>query len=127
METVKTYRAGSEVSLTVSIGKGNAKYIRFDVLSNGGSEYKTSDKSLQKALENHSRYGELFKCVAEVNADTQEKKVSNTMGETKITVSSIAEAKDYLVEKLGMERTRLKNKEAICRAAKKNGIVFVGI
>ena len=127
METVKTYRAGSEVSLTVSIGKGNAKHIRFDVLSNGGSEYKTNDKSLQKALENHSRYGELFKCVAEVNADTQEKKVSNTMGETKITVSSIAEAKDYLVEKLGMERTRLKNKEAICRAAEKKGIVFVGI
>lgn len=127
METVKTYRAASEISLTVSIGKGNAKHIRFDVLSNGGSEYKTSDKSLQKALENHSRYGELFKCVAEVNADTQKKKVSNTMGETKITVSSIAEAKDYLVEKLGMERTRLKNKEAICRAAEKNGIVFVGI
>ncbi len=127
METVKTYRAASEISLTVSMGKGNAKHIRFDVLSNGGSEYKTSDKSLQKALENHSRYGELFKCVAEVNADTQKKKVSNTMGETKITVSSIAEAKDYLVEKLGIERTKLKNKEAICRAAEKNGIVFVGI
>lgn len=127
METVKTYRAASEISLTVSMGKGKAKHIRFDVISNGGSEYKTGNKSLQMALENHSRYGDLFKCVAEVNADTQKKNASNAIEETKITVSSIAEAKDYLVEKMGIERTKLKNKEAICRAAKKNGIVFVGI
>lgn len=123
----KTYRAASEISLTVNIGKCRTKHIRFDVLSNGGSEYKTSDRSLQKALENHSRYGELFNCVSMETANEQKKEETPVPVEMKIKVSSMVEAKDYLVEQKGIERTRLKDKESIFRMAEKNGIVFVGI
>lgn len=46
---------------------------------------------------------------------------------TKITITCLDDAKDYLSEKFGISRTKLRSKKAIEEAAADNGIEFVGI
>ena len=46
---------------------------------------------------------------------------------TKITITCLDDAKDYLSEKFGISRTKLRSKKAIEEAAAENGIEFVGI
>lgn len=46
---------------------------------------------------------------------------------TTISVSCLDDAKDYLSDKFGISRTKLRSKKSIIEAAEQNGIVFEGI
>lgn len=128
MGTIKTYKASSEISITIRLPKKANKHIRFDVLSNGSSVFSTGDKDIQSAIEKHSRFGELFTLVD--TQETKEEREKETVIVPKlkeVSVGSIAEAKDYLAETFEVERTKLADKDSIVRAAAEHGIEFVGI
>lgn len=58
--TLKTYTSKSNVSVRVSLPYGTSALITFTPQIDGGSKFETTDLSIQKALESHSKYGKLF-------------------------------------------------------------------
>lgn len=124
------------MAISVTLPNGAHKHIKF-LPRSGGSVYYSSDESEQMALESHRSFGKAFKLMAEpaaapmsaasvakkaaAQAVSAEKKVSE------IKVSDLAAAKDYLCDRFGLSRTKLRSQKAIEDAAKENGIVFIGI
>jgi len=58
--TLKTYKAKSSLSLSVPIGNGTNAYISFATQVDGTSVFKTTDTTLQSALESYNKYGKLY-------------------------------------------------------------------
>lgn len=54
------YRSFSQISVSVLMPSGQSKRVCFDPLSDGTSQFRTSDEQLQRALERHPRYRRLF-------------------------------------------------------------------
>lgn len=59
------------------------------------------------------------------NTDDSEDDSGNEL--TTISVSCLDDAKDYLSDKFGISRTKLRSMKSIIEAAEQNGIVFEGI
>lgn len=130
------YIAGTSVVLSVSLGGGKTKHVRFSPVTGGKSVYYTKDEALQKALERHARYGTLFRkdeSYGRAVAKKPVKAVAKTAvaaAETKIeevAVSDLGQAKDYLARRFGVGRSNMKTKAAILAAAQRNNIVFTGL
>lgn len=102
--------------------------LAFNPLTGGGSYFETSDEQLQKAIEGNANYGKTFvgmeveEQAAPVHVDNEEQK-----GPKQVKVTNLDDAKDYLAEKFGLSRTKLRSKAAIMAAAEENGIEFTGI
>ena len=58
---------------------------------------------------------------------TEEESTEEATGLTKVPVTCLDDAKEYLSEKFGISRTKIRSKKAIEEAAAENGIEFVGI
>ena len=133
------------MSLSVKLSTGKSAHITFSPLTGGGSTFVTDNAMLQRALEAHPKYGKLFKAVqaplsrdegvvssesgagAPLSRDEgvgSSEEVSTTV---KIEVSCLDDAKEYLVEKFGISRTKLRSTKAIKEAAAAHDIEFVGI
>ena len=124
---MKTYKAKSQISLTVVINGGNA-HVTFSPLTGGGSMYTTSDVELQKALEAHPKFGRLFKAVEEKPVVAPKKVAAPKKTEdNKVKVTSADDAKEYLIDKFGISRTKLRSIAAIKEMAASKGIEFIGI
>ena len=133
----KKYVSKSHVAVSVLTGNGNV-HISFTPKTGGGSVYYTESEDIQKGLRSHPRYGKLFKeddseelleaakAKAAAEAEEMKKKApkKTDSGMTKIEVACLDDAKDYLVDKFGISRTKLRTKTAIMDAAKKNKIEF---
>lgn len=105
-------------------------HIRFEELGNGCSQYVTSDKEVQKELELRKSYGNIFKgevvetpTIVEEPESSEETKVEKKQ----VHVSSLVEAKEYLVQNCEMGRTQLRSKESILASAEENNIEFIGL
>lgn len=61
MGQVKTYRAKSDISISVALGNGKNAHISFLSVTGSGSVFRTDDEELQKALERHYKFGKLFR------------------------------------------------------------------
>lgn len=59
--------------------------------------------------------------------DTDAKSTSESTDGNIVEVESIADAKDYLVEKFGIDVRELRSREKIVEAAESNGVFFKGI
>lgn len=136
MAIIKTYRAKTAVSLNIVLPSKKSQHITFTPLSNGTSTYTTDNETIQQALENHYRFGSLFRLYSTRDTEGQtttvveEKKnvkPAQVAAVTKITVSDIAAAKDYLADKFGVSRTAMRSTTAILQQAKAHGIEFEGI
>ena len=57
---IVVYRSFSQISVSVLMPSGLSKRVCFDPLSDGTSQFRTSDELLQQALERHPRYRRLF-------------------------------------------------------------------
>ncbi len=93
------------------------------------------------ALERHRKFNELFYLVDEVSSSEEIKKQTPILeqqteegaskdGEsqlTKITVSDLASAKDYLAETFGLVRSSMRSQKTVVEKAAENGIVFEGL
>lgn len=90
----------------------------------------TDDKDMQTALERHSRFGKLFKLdVYYKDEPVEEEPVEEVPEATTNTVkvASLEDAKEYLVDKFGISRTKLRSKKQIMDAAEAHNIEFEGI
>lgn len=139
---LKVYIATTQVAININFEDGSYKHIAFEPKTKGGSVYYSRDEKEQAAIESHYKFGSLFKLSAveteAVNAENQTNTESSDSGDgqegdapqkvhKEIRVNDIAEAKDYLCEKFGLSRTKLRSTKAITDAAQANGIVFIGI
>ncbi|WP_314815277.1 hypothetical protein [Hoylesella nanceiensis] len=133
----KYYSSDSHIAINVLLENGNSMHIAFTPISNGGSVYNTEVEAIQNALENHSRYNDLFVLDREedtnapIEEPTQNTEEDPNQGEEsnirKVRVHDLGEAKDYLAETFGVSRTSLRGQKAILEAAKANNIEFEGL
>lgn len=138
----KKYIAKTHVSLTIYYDNGAAKHVSFNQLTGGGSIYYSSCEAEQKALENHCKYGRLFKLdpsfgsqpsvVAPVAAPAASPSAAAVSGNVpgavrQVTVASLPDAKEYLANNCGVSRSKLRSAAAIHEAAAANNIEFIGI
>lgn len=184
----KVYKANSVAHIVVVVN-GKSRRVSFAAKTGGGSTFRTDDEALQKAIESHYRFGELFH-LAETIEDKKPKKAakstdkpadkpaptdtvqdadeqnptegnttdetsSNIEGEqsqtvqdannaenedddnqevedeqpnlTKVNVTDLEDARDYLSDKFGISRSKIRSQKAVREAAEANGIVFVGL
>lgn len=61
--TTKTYRANTNVSINIVFVNRKNLHISFMPQSDGSSVFVTSDEAVQKAIENHCKFGSLFRLV----------------------------------------------------------------
>lgn len=127
----KQYISDVQIAINIILSNGKNKHIAFIPLSNGSSVFATDDADIQNALERHKRFDELFtlgKVVKEEPKKEEAKEVVNNSNVIRmVAVNDIGEAKDYLAENFGLNRTSLRSEKAIVAAAKANGIQFKGI
>jgi hypothetical protein len=128
---MKTYRSNSIVHIGVIRPNGSKVRVSFDALTGGGSLYSTSDEGIQYGLEHHIGFGKIFRLDESVIDDQPVSPVAQDE-EVKpqvlvVNVSNLDDAKEYLVEKFGLSRTKLRSRAAILDAAGENGIEFIGI
>ncbi|MCU6767834.1 hypothetical protein OCV73_02530 [Barnesiella propionica] len=145
---LKRYIAKTNISVNIILPSGKSTHITFSPLTGGSSVFYTDDKDIQQGLKQHRKMGKLFKEDAlpgeaeikkiekqiiltetegAINRDMEDNKESGTNGSTIIYVSCLEDAKDYLSEKFGISRTKLRSTKAIKEAAEANGITFEGI
>lgn len=184
----KVYKANSIAHIVVVVN-GKSRRVSFAAKTGGGSTFRTDDEALQKAIESHYRFGELFhlaetiedkkpkKAVKptdkpadkpaptdteqgddgqepaedettdetssdiegeqsqiEQDADETENEEDDTQGTedeqpnlTKVNVTDFEDARDYLSDKFGISRSKIRSQKAVKEVAEANGIVFVGL
>ena len=132
----KHYISDSHIAINVTLDGGESVHLSFIALSNGGSVFSTDSEELQKAIERHYRFGDLFtldhieepKNTSETaNEEYTSVKESEDGNIQKITVNDLGEAKNYLADTLGISRTSLRSLKTILEVAKANNIEFVGL
>lgn len=121
----KRYSSSARVVIGVVLDDGSNMRIAFHPMTGGGSYFVTSSERLQKAIEGHSGYGKTF-----IGNDVAEEQkpaavAEEPKGPKQIKVSSIEDAKDYLADRFGLSRTKLRSKAAITEAAAANNIEFI--
>lgn len=123
----KRYTSSARVVIGIVTDNGGNMRLAFNPLTGGGSYFETSDEQLQKAIERNSGFGRSFVCHEVVEEETPAPVVEEPKGPKQVKLTSLDDAKDYLAEKFGISRTKLRSKAAIIAAAEENGIEFTGI
>ena len=136
---LKEYRAKSTIGVTINLPKGGTRRVSFSGNSEGKSVFYTDDKDVQDALEHHSLFGTLFRLVgasnvveespADMEETPHEEQPDDQGGEDIIHLPfvNLSDAKDYLADRFGVSRTRIRTREDVKRYAAQNGVVFDGI
>lgn len=128
----KKYEASTIVAITVQTGKFHRR-VSFTQLSNGKSYFITDSEALQQAIENHPFFKSgLIRLKAETaNVPSAKTEETNEANETevpelrKITMAGQSDAVDYLAEKFGISRSKLRSQKAIAEAGAVHGVEFV--
>ena len=118
---MKVYKSSSIIAINVRLDSGKYKHISFDSTTTG-SELFVEDEALQKAIERHPNYNKMF--TAETMVKQEPVKIEEEVESSVVHVNDETEAKEYLADKFGISRTKLKTMSQIKKAAKKNGIEF---
>lgn len=147
---IKTYKANTNISINVVLPSSKKNlHIAFVPMSDGSSVFSTDNEEIQKGIERHYKFGSLFRFVGVSNAkkpkhasdksgmenenasqiDPEETADENEGDSTvtKVSVTDLSSAKDYLAEKFGISRTSLRSAKAIMEQAALHGIEFEGI
>ena len=135
---IKHYISDSHIAINVTLESGESIHLSFIALSNGGSVFSTDNEDLQKAIEQHYRFGDLFNLdhieeVKNTSETANEDDGHSSVGESesdnihKIAVNDLGEAKNYLADTLGISRTLLRSLKTIVEVAKANNIEFEGL
>lgn len=135
---LKKYTSKTHPSVNIVLPSGKSLHVSFTPITGGSSVYYTKDEAVQKGLESHYKFGKLFKLAATIDEEKlaaakqaeeeAAKKAADGEGKLKeITVACVDDAKDYLSEKYGVSRTKIRSIKAVQEAAATYGIVFVGI
>lgn len=132
---LKKYKAKSCISLSIQLATGGSTHVSFTPLTGGGSVFYTDNEKIQSGLENHPKFGKLFRSeelpVSSPSEDTpneivdDETKNVNGSALRKVKVLCNDDAKDYLADKFNVSRSKLRSRSQIEDFGKKNGIEFV--
>lgn len=115
---------------------GRQKRLSFTPQTLGGSVYFSRDEVEQRAIESHPWFGDkvfLREAIDEekMAEEARKKEEQNTKkAESDIVthkVTSLSDAKDYLAERFGISRSRLRTKAAIMSSAKEHGVILEGL
>ena len=118
----KTYKAKTCISVNVRLKSGKSKYITFTPQTLGTSIYTTANTDIQNALERHPRFGKSFNMVEEqAEAAPVAEQVSQEKEEIVKAFRCLDDAKEYLADKFGVSRTKLKTRAAAEETAKAHG------
>lgn len=111
--------------------------IVFEGKTMGCSVYMTRDPKVQKAIESHYWYKDKFflaESVDEKKEAAEAKKKAAAKAKKKVNdekkthvVTDVEDAKDYLAEKFGVSRSKMKTKEDILAIAKEKGVELEGL
>lgn len=124
----KKYLSSSDVSVSVIMPSGKSTHIKFSPLTGGGSVFYTDNEDVQKGLQCHYAFGKLFREVEiEPEPEVVKKATEADVAQPEINVTSLEDAKDYLCDKFGMSRTKLRTAKQILQAAASVGVKFSGI
>ena len=127
---MKAFKASTLLSFSVTLSDGSRVRIEFNPLTEGGTVFYTDDEELVKALERHPYFGELFEkddTQEEVSTEesTEPENVSiPSGGSTPLSFANEEDAKEYIANKYGVSRTRLKTRASIERAAVELGMTI---
>lgn len=125
---LKTYEAKTQVNLSVRLPNGASAHVSFRPKTAGGSVYYTDNETMQAALERHPRFGKLFRLTyVETEKPEPAPEAEAPAEEEKAEVKSFRnndDAKDYLAERFGISRSKLRRRADIEQAAAANGIVI---
>lgn len=121
----KTYIAKSLISLNLRMGKNASRHISFESKSNGSAIFVTDNEKLQNALERHPGFGRLFRLKESAVAAAPAKK--EPLKRETVEVTCPSDAKQYLVDKFEVSRTKLKTTQDILAVGEQYGITFKGI
>lgn len=131
----KTYQGYSDLHFNVKTKSGLRRVV-FEGQSHGGSIYQTRDAEVQKAIESHYWFNDKFfltESVDEKKLEAEAKKKAAAKAKKKedeqLThiVEDVQEAKDYLAEKFGVSRSKMKTKEDILAVAREHDVVLEGL
>lgn len=131
----KVYQAGSDLSFSVKMKNGQRRIV-FEPQSHGTSVYSTRDAEEQKAIEKHHWYEDKFwilEAVDEKKQAAEAKKKADAAAKKKEDekethyVEDLQDAKDYLAEKFGVSRSKMKTKEEILTVAQEKGVELEGL
>lgn len=133
---LKKYKSKSCVSINVVLPTGGNTHICFSAKTGGGSVYYTENETIQKGLEGHPKYGKLFVLENEMAAKKpsakvqkaavtaeQPAKAENKLVEVKMSCND--DAKDYVADKFGVSRSKMRSRTDIEKVAAENGVKII--
>lgn len=129
---LKKYKAKSCLSITVSLPQGGTTHIKFSPHTGNGSVLYTDDEALQIGLERHPKFGRLFKLdviPSSINEPDTTEELSDD-NKQDITIRSVEmscndDAKDFVADRFGISRSKLRTRPQIEKAAQEHGIKIV--
>lgn len=146
---LKRYKSKSCVSINVVLPTGGNTHVSFSPVTGGGSVYYTDNENIQKGLERHPKYGRLFVIddtltaqkpsgkaqgtVAGANAGKNASGVHGGTGGAEKTEKKAIEvkmacnddAKDYVADKFGVSRSKMRSRADIEKVASENGVKII--
>ena len=135
---IKVYKSNSCVSVSARMKNGTNVRVSFTPITGKGSVFYTDNVRLQEALEKHPKFGRLFFLDGSAtqsqstgqgdDSATQSQSTGENDGEgltREIKAMCNDDAKDYLAEKYGISRSKLRTRSQIEDAGTEYGIHFV--
>lgn len=126
----KTYKSSSVIAFTIL-----GIRISFIPLAKGGSYFITDSETLQKAIEEHHWFGsKIFlengkeeEDTTPVVIDSEQPKdpQSEAKGPEPMEFDNADDAKEYVANTFGVERTKMKKSEDIIKFALDNGLTII--
>lgn len=121
------FTSNTHVAINVVLPNGANTHVSFSELSGKGSVFYTDNKDLATALRGHHRFGKMFKeeSVIEKPAKKVAKSEAAQAPANKGVVKQFGnneDAKEFLADRYGISRSKMRTRAAIIEAAKSVGI-----
>lgn len=125
------FTSNTHVAINVVLPNGANAHVSFSELSGKGSVFYTDNKDLAQALRCHHRFGKMFK--EEIVIEKPAKKVAEAKSESAQAPGNKGatkqfgnneDAKEFLADRYGISRSKMRTRAAIIEAAKSVGITI---
>ena len=124
------FTSNSHVALSVPLEKGNA-HISFIEKTGRGSVYYTDNEKLAQALRKHPKFGKLFREEevkeeeTKVEAPDSTETIDDGNKQPEVSFSNNEDAKEYLADRFGVSRSKLRTRQDMEEVAKANNLTIV--
>lgn len=124
------FKASTLLCFGVTLSDGSRSRIVFTPLTGGGTVFYTDDDELAGALERHPYFGDLFEkdeppreasLAGPVESASE---ISSPESRSSLSFAHEEDAKEYIANKYGVSRTRLKTRSSIEKVAGELGVTI---